>query len=299
MTRVNPMSQTLRGDLCYQEPMANHTSWRVGGVAEKLYYPKDLADLSVYLQRLSAAEPLFWCGLGSNTLVRDGGIEGTVIGTQKYLNRLEALTATLIRAEVGVSCATLARYSARQSLTGLEFLAGIPGTVGGALAMNAGCHGSEIWPQVTTVELIDRSGRRSFHPAHTFQYAYRQVWIPEEHWFVAGYFELAPGAKEHSLQQIRELLTRRADTQPTNEPSGGSTFRNPPGDYAARLIEAAGLKGYCLGGAKVSEKHANFIVSSPGCTAADIEALIIYLQQTIAQNTGIHLEPEVKIVGVS
>ena len=291
------MSQVHRGELRYQESMANHTSWRVGGLAEKFYYPKDLADLSVFLASLSPQEPLFWCGLGSNTLVRDGGVMGVVIGTQKHLNHIEMLDETLVRAEVGVSCATLARYTARAHLAGLEFLAGIPGTIGGALAMNAGCHGGETWPWVMEVELIDRQGVRSVRPLSDFHYAYRHVVIPENHWFVAAHFRLKRGDKESSLQQIRELLAHRAATQPTNEPSGGSTFRNPPGDYAARLIEAAGLKGYCLGGASVSRKHANFIVSSPGCLASDIEALIVYLQEVVHANAGIWLEPEVRIVG--
>jgi UDP-N-acetylmuramate dehydrogenase len=287
----------LRGELRYQEPMAHHTSWRVGGPAEKFYYPADLEDLGSFLRALPKTENLFWCGLGSNTLVRDQGLLGTVIATQKFLNRIDLIEPQLVRAEAGVSCATLARFTARQSLAGLEFLAGVPGTVGGALAMNAGCHGGETWPQVQSVELVNRLGEVSVHSVAEFHYQYRQVQIPKDHWFVAGYFQLTPGDKETSLQIIRDLLARRAATQPTNEPSGGSTFRNPPGDYAARLIEAAGLKGYRIGGAMVSPKHANFIVSSEGCLAADIEALIQTLQQKVQQQFGILLELEVRIVG--
>lgn len=291
------MAQGLQGELRWREPMAEHTSWRVGGLAEKFYIPKDVDDLKVFLQSLAVTEPVFWCGLGSNTLVRDGGIAGVVIATQKGLNQLELLSEQSVRAEAGVSCATLARFSARHALAGIEFLAGIPGTVGGALAMNAGCHGGETWDHVCAVELIDRTGQISLWPADRFHYRYRQVDIPEHHAFVAAHFQLTRGDKEQSLQQIRTLLARRAATQPTNEPTGGSTFRNPPGDFAARLIEAVGLKGYRLGGAMVSPKHANFIVSSPRCLAADIEALIAHIQQTVYQHSQVWLEPEVKIIG--
>jgi UDP-N-acetylmuramate dehydrogenase len=291
------MVQELQGELRLQEPMANHTSWRVGGPAEQFYLPKNVDDLSFFLKSLSAKEPLFWCGLGSNTLVRDGGIKGVVIATQKYLNRIEILDDTIVRAEVGVSCATLARFTARQHLTGIEFLAGVPGTIGGALAMNAGCHGGETWPWLVAVEVIDRQGVCCLKPAHEFSYRYRHVDIPVGYAFVAAHFCLQHGDKEQSLQKIRDLLARRAATQPTNEPTGGSTFRNPPNDFAARLIEAAGLKGYQLGGALVSPKHANFIVSLPGCTALDIETLMAYLQQTVQAHQGVWLEAEVKIIG--
>lgn len=291
------MSQTIQGELRCQEPMANHTSWRVGGPAEKMYWPTSLDDLSCFLQQLPVTETVFWCGLGSNMLVRDGGLSGAVIATQKGLNRLEMLDATTVRAEVGVSCATLARFSARQHLAGIEFLAGVPGTVGGALAMNAGCHGGETWPWVKEVEVIDRQGVRSLVAAPAFHYAYRHVEIPVGLAFAAAHFQLMPGDKEQSLQVIRDLLARRSATQPTHEPSGGSTFRNPPGDHAARLIETVGLKGYQIGGAMVSTKHANFIVSAPGCRAADIEALILHIQACVQAREGVYLEPEVKIIG--
>lgn len=291
------MSQPLLGELLQQEPMAHHTSWRVGGPARLFYKPKSLDDLSRFLQTVSATEEIFWCGLGSNTLVRDGGFPGVVIATQKHLNGLSLLDDHTVRAEAGVSCATLARFTARHHLAGLEFLAGVPGTIGGAVAMNAGCHGGETWPRLTQLELIDRQGRRSLVAANEFRYGYRHANLPKDHGVVAAHFCLSAGDKEQSLQVIRDLLARRAATQPTSEPSGGSTFQNPPNDYAARLIEAAGLKGYELGGAQVSLKHANFIVSRPGCLAADIEALIEYLQRVVYEKTAIQLVPEVKIIG--
>lgn len=293
------MSQTLQGELLLQESMAHHTSWRVGGPARLFYKPKNLDDLSHFLQNMSPTEEIFWCGLGSNTLVRDGGFSGVVIATQKHLNGLSLLDQHTVRAEAGVSCATLARFSARHHLAGIEFLAGVPGTVGGAVAMNAGCHGGETWPRLTELELIDRQGRRSLHAAKEFPYGYRHADLPQDHGVVAAHFCLPVGDKEQSLQEIRDLLARRAATQPTGEPTGGSTFQNPPNDYAARLIEVVGLKGYQLGGAQVSSKHANFVVSHPGCLAADIEAMILYMQRVVYEKTTIWLEPEVKIIGRS
>jgi UDP-N-acetylmuramate dehydrogenase len=292
------VARAIEGDIRFNEPMARHTSWRVGGNADVFFMPKNLRDLSEYLCALPTPAPdIFFCGLGSNTLVRDGGIRGVVIATQKFLNQIDRVDDLTIRAEAGVSCATLARFSARENLSGIEFLAGVPGTVGGALAMNAGCHGGETWPRLIAVELINRQGQISTLPASEFAYGYRHVPIPFDHWFVAGLFQLTAGDKQQSLQTIRDLLARRAATQPANEPSGGSTFRNPPGDFAARLIENCGLKSYQIGGAMVSPKHANFIVNVGDCSAADIENLIYYVQREVKQQKGIELILEVKIVG--
>lgn len=287
----------MHSKLRFNEPMAAHTSWQVGGNADILFMPKTIQELSCYLRDLPKDTPIFWCGLGSNILVRDGGIRGLVIATQKFLNRIECLDAHTLRAEAGVSCASLARFSARMDLTGIEFLAGVPGTVGGALAMNAGCHGGETWSRVCAVELIDRQGHITVVPAEQFAYGYRTVDIPMDHWFVAGHFALTPGDKGSSLQKIRTLLDYRSQTQPINEPSAGSTFRNPPGDFAARLIEASGLKAYQIGGACVSSKHANFIVNKGNCSANDIEQLIFYVQEEVKRQQGVELILEVKLIG--
>lgn len=281
------------------EPMSLHTSWRVGGPADIFFEPENTEALANYLKSLSNGTPVFWCGLGSNLLVRDGGIRGVVIGSQRFLNKIEMLDAQTVRAEAGVSCATLARFSARQHLMGIEFLAGVPGTVGGALAMNAGCHGGETWPQIKDVEMINRDGEIQMIPAERFAYGYRHVEVPKNHWFLAAHFQLMKGEKEKSLQTIRELLDYRSRTQPTNEPSCGSTFRNPPGTYAAKLIEEVGLKGYKMGGAMVSPKHANFIVNLGSATAADIEALIAHIQRVVKEKTDVDLILEVRIVGES
>ncbi len=290
-------TQRWRGVLSYDEPMARHTSWRAGGAARRFYKPADLADLCVFLHDLDPDEPLLWVGLGSNLLVRDGGFPGTVIFTFGALTTLEWLDDYTLRVEAGVSCARVARETTRQGLTGVEFLAGIPGTMGGALAMNAGAFGGETWPRVAAVETIDRHGRLQRREAADFQVGYRSVTGVPGEWFAAAQLRLEPGDAEAAQRRIRDLLERRGATQPTQQYSCGSVFRNPPGDFAARLIEAAGLKGARLGGAQVSEKHANFIVNTGNASAADIEALLLRVQAEVVRVHGMRLEPEVRIVG--
>jgi len=277
--------------------LADYTSWRVGGIAEKLYLPIDLHDLTSFIQTIGKEEPIFFVGLGSNLLVRDQGIPGTVIVTQGGLNQLTAVENNLVRAEAGVACATMARFCARNALGGVEFLAGIPGTIGGALAMNAGCHGGETWQYIEKVETIDRNGQHYIRSAKEYQVSYRSVISPLPEWFVAGYFRLPSTEKEHSIEKIRLLLDRRLATQPINEPNCGSVFRNPPDDYAARLIEHCDLKGFTIGGASVSTKHANFIINQGNATALDIETLINHVKTSVAEKFGIDLIREVHIVG--
>jgi UDP-N-acetylmuramate dehydrogenase len=292
-------TQQWRGELSYDEPMAQHTSWRAGGAARRFYKPADLADLCAFLQDLDPDEPLLWVGLGSNLLVRDGGFPGTVIFTFGALTELDWLDDNILRVEAGVSCARVARETARRGLTGVEFLAGIPGTMGGALAMNAGAFGGETWPRVIAVETIDRYGRLQRRAASEFEVGYRSVSGVSGEWFVAAHLRLEPGDAEAAQRRIRDLLDRRGATQPTQQYSCGSVFRNPPGDFAARLIEAAGLKGTWQGGAQVSEKHANFIVNAGNASAADIEALLLHVQAEVMRVHGVQLETEVRIVGVA
>ncbi|MHB8746051.1 MAG: UDP-N-acetylmuramate dehydrogenase [Gammaproteobacteria bacterium] len=287
----------LRGTLLLDEPMARHTSWRVGGPAQRFYSPADIADLSEFLRRLPLDENLVWLGLGSNLLVRDGGIRGTVIALHAALNGLELTAAQTVRAEAGVPCAKVARFCARHNRVGAEFLVGIPGTFGGALAMNAGAFGGETWRVVTAVQTIDRYGSVRNRAPADFQVGYRQVQGPHDEWFVGAHLQLAAGDGAAAQALSKQLLERRNQTQPTNQPSCGSVFRNPEGDHAARLIETAGLKGYCIGGACVSEKHANFIVNTGTASAADIEALIEHVAQTVARVHGVRLVREAHIVG--
>ena len=277
--------------------LADLTSWRVGGVVDRFYQPVDIASLSQFLSGLPKNEPITWLGLGSNVLIRDGGIRGTVIHTQAHLRGMGLLSEGLIRAEAGVSCAQLARFTARNALAGLEFLAGIPGSVGGALAMNAGCHGGETWDAVVCVETIDHEGNCHIRDKTFFDIAYRSVKSPLNEWFVAGHFRVPAGEKTVSLDKIRALLDQRAATQPINEPNCGSVFRNPPHDFAARLIQTAGLKGYRIGDAQVSEKHANFIVNIGHATAKQIEELIQFVHDQVLIAHQVDLVREVHILG--
>ncbi len=290
-------SPQLRGELRLQEPLSAHTSWRVGGRATQFYQPADIADLAQFIATLKDDVPLFWLGLGSNILVRDGGFPGAVICTSGVMKELQFLEHERLRVEAGLALPQLARQCAQHGLRGTEFLCGIPGTVGGGLAMNAGALGGEIWDLVESVESVDRRGRLYQRNADEFEVAYRRVIGPLDEWFVAATLQLAPGDSVESLQQIKAHLARRSATQPTRQPNAGSVFRNPPGDYAARLIEAAGLKNHCVGGACVSDKHANFIVNTGSASAADIEMLIENMEQRVKAEYGIELVREVRIIG--
>jgi len=291
------IDDAVRGELRIDEPLARHTSWRVGGPAARLYRPADRDDLIAFLAGLGPDEPLLWLGLGSNVLISDRGFPGTVIETQGCLTAMERLDATRIRAEAGVSCAKAARFASRHGLIGIEFLAGIPGTIGGALAMNAGAWGGETWPHVALVRTIDRHGEVRERPPADFEVGYRHVRIHAGEWFLEAELALSHGDTEAAQARIRELLDRRAATQPTGLPSCGSVFRNPPGDHAARLIEAAGLKGRRIGGAEVSPKHANFIINLGDASARDIARLIDLVRDEVERTSGIRLIPEVRRVG--
>ena len=287
----------LKGKLLLNEPMARYTSWRVGGRADQFYIPESLEDLSMFLQGLDAAEPTYFIGLGSNLLVRDGGIRGTVVLMHNVLTTLQ-MDGDAVYAEAGVTCAKLARFCAKEARQGGEFFAGIPGTLGGALAMNAGCYGSETWNVVQRVTTINKRGELNTRDAAEFIPSYRHIDMPvADEWFIAAWLRLAQGDAHESTQKIKALLAKRLASQPLNQPSAGSTFRNPPGDFAARLIEASGLKGYIIGGAQVSEKHANFIVNIGGANALDIELLIQHMRETVLEKQGVALQQEVKVLG--
>jgi UDP-N-acetylmuramate dehydrogenase len=292
------MAQTkLTTKLLQNEPLARYTSWRVGGAADHLFIPTSLEELSEFLQGLQPDDPVYFIGLGSNLLVRDGGVRGTVIVMHQALKEIR-VDGAYIYAEAGVTSAKLAKFSATNSQAGAEFMAGIPGTVGGALAMNAGCYGGVTWDIVYQALTIDRYGMTHVRNANEFITGYRSVAMPmPEEWFLGAWFALKAGNSEESARKIKELLATRLASQPLNYPSGGSTFRNPKGDFAARLIEESGLKGYQIGGAQVSPKHANFIVNVGECSALDIELLIRHMKEVVLEKQGVALQQEVKVIG--
>jgi len=292
----------LRGALRLNEPMARHVSWRTGGAAARAYTPADSTDLAAFLATLPAREPVCFVGLGSNLLVRDGGFRGAVVLMHDPGGAMRA-EGDLIFSDAGTASPKVARFAATHGLEGAEFLAGVPGTVGGALAMNAGCYGSETWDVVARVRTISRGGKLTERAADEFEIGYRHVALRrarlgEDEWFTAAWFRFRPGDSKTARRRIKELLAMRLATQPLDLPNAGSVFRNPPGDHAARLIEASGLKGREIGGARISEKHANFIVNPKGrARASDIEALIALARDTVKGRFGIELVPEVRIVG--
>ncbi len=304
--------ENLRGELRLNEPMARHVSWRAGGTAARAYFPADVDDLAAFLRTVSVTEPLYFCGLGSNLLVRDGGVRAAVVFTHWALRQIRVLSSLensgentiAIYAEAGIASPKVARFAALHGAAGAEFLAGIPGTVGGALAMNAGCYGGETWDLVSSVRTIDRSGVVRQRAANEFKIGYRSVIGPGNEYFLAATFNVPRAADDSggdkSRNKIKALLGKRITSQPLQQPNAGSVFRNPPNDHAARLIEACGLKGTRIGGAEISQKHANFIVNTGGAgiaKAADIEALIDLAQNTVREKFGVELEREVRIIG--
>jgi len=287
----------FRGELREQEPMSRHTSWKTGGEAQYFYIADDIDDLSDFMGCIPEALSVTWVGLGSNLLVRDGGIPGVVISVIGVLNELECNEENEMRLGAGVTCAKAARFAAKQGLAGIEFLASIPGSIGGALAMNAGAYGGEIWRYVNQVETINRKGERQTYLKEQFEIAYRSVSLADDEWFVSCLLELDVSDKDIVEKNIKDLLAKRADAQPLGQHSCGSVFRNPENDHAARLIDNCGLKGKKVGGAIVSDKHANFIINTGDATSSDIENLIELVQATVYEKHDIKLIPEVRIIG--
>ena len=307
--------EKLRGELRLNESMQRHCSWKAGGSVNRFYIPADLTDLQSFIRQQDGREELYIIGLGSNLLVRDGGVSGTVVLTHSALSGIEiqsSLDGDVISVEVGVAAPKLARFAARHDFEGAEFLAGIPGTVGGALAMNAGCYGSDTWTHVLDVTTVDRSGNLHIRQPQDFDIAYRHVahsasfestptnisqLLPLDEWFVAGRFQFRKGDGKQSSEKIKELLKRRIASQPLQQPNAGSVFRNPEGDFAARLIESCGLKGFNVGQAQVSTRHANFIVNLGQASASNIENLLNIVESRVLEQTGVSLQREVRIIG--
>ncbi|MBW8072648.1 MAG: UDP-N-acetylmuramate dehydrogenase [Ferrovum sp.] len=298
-----PAPQVALGELRRNEPMSQHVTWRAGGRARQFYRPRHRQDFLEFLNARPAQETLFLLGLGSNLLVRDGGIDATVVQLHGALKEVTWEEKGCLRIDAGVPAPKVARLAARAGCAGAEFLAGIPGTMGGVLAMNAGCYGAEIWNFVHQVETVDRQGILRWRTPADYDIGYRSVGLREEcrkgteEWFLSALLRFPEGDAETAKRHIRSLLAQRVADQPLEFPNAGSVFRNPAGDYAARLIECCDLKGKCIGGAEVSRKHANFIINRGQATATDIETLIAEIQSRILAEKGVYLHPEVRIVG--
>ena len=284
------------GAMLRNEPMSRHTSWRVGGPADIYFRPESEEALVAFLRDLPADSPIHWTGLGSNLLVRDGGIRGVVINPTKALAALRRLDNDQVEAQAGVPCTVVARACARWRLGPSAFFAGIPGTIGGALVMNAGAFGGETWDNVIQVETINRDGELRVRDKVDFAVGYRHVERPSDEWFTRARFRFSP-QPEDSIGQVRDLMNERKEKQPLGLPSCGSVFRNPAVGHAAQLIESCGLKGFQLGGAQVSPKHANFIINTGDASACDVEQLIDHVRSTVSSQCGVELELEVHIVG--
>jgi len=302
MDMSHPNCMPPRGTLTRDEPMAKHVTWRAGGAARSAYRPAGVDDLCAFLRSLPPREPVLFVGLGSNLLVRDGGFAGTVVFTHHALTGIAQVNGRGYYAGAGVPAPHLARFVAKHGGSGAEWMAGVPGTVGGALAMNAGCYGGETWRHVARVETLPRSGTFAIRTPSDYRIGYRSVQNADgtrlSQPFTAAWFRFPPGDIATARAQIKTLLAQRIATQPLSLPNAGSVFRNPPGDYAARLIESCGLKGHAIGGARVSERHANFIVNPERrARAADIEQLVLHVQAAVQARMGILLEPEVRMLG--
>lgn len=303
----------LKGEQLFNEILAPNTSWHIGGPADRYYSPYDLEDLQAFLKQLPPEEPITWLGLGSNVLIADEGIRGTVIHTLGMKSQVQQISENIIRAEAGIPCAKVSKFCAKHNLKGGEFFSGIPGTIGGALAMNAGAFGGETWPCVSKVEVINRFGEIITRSKDEYEIAYRSVrrkttlGHPEnilethteasEEWFVAGHFQFEAGDAEESTAAIKALLKKRNNTQPIGVFSCGSVFKNPQGAYVGQLIEKSGLKRYKIGGAEISTKHGNFIINTGNATAKDVLALMRYIVEKIYADHNILLESEVRVLG--
>lgn len=311
MTEVN-LKQDItkietKGELLPNLNLSKYNTWHVGGQVDYAYKPRDLADLQLFFKQLYIIDPeinITWLGLGSNVLIRDGGLSGVLIlsnaGKNGGLNNLSLLEPGQVYVGAGVPCAKLAKFLADAKFPIGAFWAGIPGTMGGALAMNAGCYGYETWEFVKKVQVLTRKGELLDLYPEDFKISYRHLESKNnigEFWFVNAWLELPEDTELCGRQEIKKLLNKRSSSQPIGLFSGGSVFKNPEGDYSARLIEQAGLKGYKIGGASISEKHANFIINDKTATAADIEQLILYVQAEVFNKFNIKLEPEVKLMG--
>ena len=284
----------MGNNIILNESLSRHTSWKVGGPADIYFTPNDRNELSHFLKLNDGS--ITWLGNGTNILVRDGGVKGVVISTRKSFNKIELMDKSSCKVEAGISCFELAMYATKNNLGPAAFFSGIPGSIGGALTMNAGCFGSETWEFVRSVEVIDRNGEIYHLDPKEFSISYRSVSSPFPLWFLSCDM-VFPDRGVTTVEELKILRDSRLERQPLTENTCGSVFKNPDGNHAGDLIERSGLKGFRVGGCAVSEKHANFIVNDKGATARDIETLIKHIQNTVKDRFGIDLDTEVRIIG--
>ncbi|MFQ6096168.1 MAG: UDP-N-acetylmuramate dehydrogenase [Armatimonadota bacterium] len=280
------------------EPLSAHTSFRIGGPADVLCIPCSVRALQAALTIVGEHDaPLSVIGSGTNLLVRDGGVRGVTLKIDAHLGGIE-YAGTRVGADAGAGLGAVATFAAERGLSGLEFAAGIPGSIGGAVVMNAGAHGGEMADVVERVEAFNRLGEPREYERDELRFGYRHSVLAESDDVVGRvWLRLSPGEPEDIRRRMADLARRRREAQPLELPSAGSVFKRPPGDYAGRLIEAAGLKGYAVGRAQVSEKHAGFIVNLGGATARDVLALVEQVRETVRRQFGVELEPEVRVIG--
>ncbi|ODA69014.1 UDP-N-acetylenolpyruvoylglucosamine reductase [Methyloligella halotolerans] len=287
----------LRGRLIPEASLAELTWFRVGGPAEVLFTPADEADLAYFLKRLPADVPVTMVGLGSNLLVRDGGIRGIVIRLGKGFGQIELQGADRLRAGTAVPDVKLARAAADASIAGLSFYRGIPGSVGGALRMNAGAHGTETKDVLVEARAVDRNGEIHVLSVAELDYTYRHCGAPEDLIFSEGLFQGRPGDQAEILAEMNEIANYREEVQPIKSRTGGSTFKNPAGHKSWQLIDAAGCRGLEVGNAKVSELHCNFLINEGGATADDLETLGETVRARVKESSGVDLDWEIKRLG--
>lgn len=283
--------------ICFEEPLSKHTSFRIGGPAEAMAFPKNREELAELLKKscLWDRKPVI-LGAGTNVLAPDEGMKGLIICLKDCLDGMERVDGTSIRVMAGITMARAAVFAASQGLSGLEFAHGIPGTIGGGVYMNAGAYGGELGSLCREVELMDREGKTHVLTHEQMDFSYRHSCLEETDWIVvSALLSLEPGKEETIRARMKELQAKRLASQPLNYPSAGSAFKRPQGGYAAALIDQAGLKGFRVGDAAISEKHGGFAVNLGKATAEDMKTLLKEVSEKVEAQSGIHLEPEIRV----
>ncbi|MBI5233250.1 MAG: UDP-N-acetylmuramate dehydrogenase [Deltaproteobacteria bacterium] len=300
MTKQYPLFfvQGFKGKVLFNVPMSEYTSLSVGGPADVMAFPQDEADLrDILLFAASRRFPVFILGVGTNLLVRDGGIRGVVVNMSEGFKDISEIGDTRVQAGGGLKIKELLAWCVEKGFRGTEFTAGIPGTVGGAVAMNAGAYGHEMKDIVEGIDIITSKGQRGYLSVSDLRFGYRHAELPKNAVIVNVYLRLEKAEQQAIRDKIKEMRERRRHTASISLPNAGSVFKNPEGKGAGKLIEDAGLKGRCVGEAEISTVHANYIVNKGSASARDILALMAIIRDTVYGKTGIVLEPEIRVVG--